>query len=77
VLCETSSDGASLFCSEVERKVFLSLVEETELCTLVGVDDGEDLGDRFADIVAISQKKISIWFQGSIRTSKGGKHMNN
>lgn len=73
MLCETSSDGASLFCSEVERKVFLSLVEETELCTLVGVDDGEDLGDRFADIVAISQNKISIWFQGLDSIFEGRK----
>jgi len=45
VLAQTSSDGASLLGSEVERKVFLSLVEEAELCALVGVDDGQDLCD--------------------------------
>lgn len=45
VLGQTSSDGASLLGAEVERQVLLSLVEETELCALVGVDDCEDLGD--------------------------------
>lgn len=39
--------------SEIEREVFLFLVEEAELRTLVGVNDGEDFGNRLSDIVAI------------------------
>lgn len=38
---------------QVERQVFLVLVEETELRPLGGVDDGEDACDGFAEIVAI------------------------
>ena len=45
VLAQTSSDGPGLLWSEVEGEVFLVLVEEAELCSLVGVDDGKDLGD--------------------------------
>jgi hypothetical protein len=51
VLCQASSDGTGLLCAEVEWKVLLALVEQTELCSLVGVDDGEDLSDRLADVV--------------------------
>jgi hypothetical protein len=53
LLGQTSSDGAGLLLSEVEGKVLLVLVEQTELSALVGVDDGQDLGDRLADIVAV------------------------
>lgn len=45
VLGKTSTDGTSLFWAEIERKVFLSLVEKTELYALVGVNDCEDLGN--------------------------------
>lgn len=45
VLAQTSSDGAGLLWSEVEGEVFLVLVEEAELCSLIGVNDGKDLGD--------------------------------
>jgi hypothetical protein len=45
VLAQASSDGTGLLWSEVEREVFLVLVEEAELCSLVGVDDCEDLRD--------------------------------
>lgn len=45
MLAETSTDGTGLLGSEIEREVFLSLVEETELCALVGVNDCEDLGN--------------------------------
>ena len=55
VLGKTSADGAGLLWSEVERHVLLVLVEETELGALVGVDDGEDLSDRLANIVAIEK----------------------
>ena len=45
VLAQASSDGSGLLWSEVEGEVFLSLVEETELGALVGVDYCEDLGN--------------------------------
>jgi hypothetical protein len=45
VLGQTSSNGAGLLRSEVERKVRLALVKEAELRSLVGVDDCEDSGD--------------------------------
>ena len=51
VLSQASSDGTGFLCAEVEWKVFLALVEETELCSLVGVDDGKNLSDRLADVV--------------------------
>lgn len=44
---------------EIERKVLLLLVEDAELMTLVLVDDGEDAGDGFADVVA--EYSISIF----------------
>jgi hypothetical protein len=54
VLCrESSSDGASLFWSEIEREVLLVLVEEAELRALVGVDDCENLGYTLSEVVAI------------------------
>lgn len=39
--------------TQVEREVFLVLVEEAELGALVRVDDGEDFGDGFAEVVAV------------------------
>ena len=54
IFCQPSSDGASLLWAEVERDVFLSLVEDSELRSLVCVDDCEDASDRFADIVAVA-----------------------
>ena len=53
VLGHAPADGAGLLCTEVEREVLLVLVEDAELCALVGVDDGEDASDRFADVVAV------------------------
>jgi hypothetical protein len=51
VLGESSADGAGLLGSEVEGKVLLALVEEPQLSALVGVDDGEDLGDALANVM--------------------------
>jgi hypothetical protein len=53
LLRQPSPNSPRLLWSEVEREVFLVLVEETELCSLVGVDYSEDLGNRFAEIVAV------------------------
>jgi len=45
VLRQASSNGAGLLGSEIEGKVLLLGVEETELCALISVDDCEDLCD--------------------------------
>lgn len=50
---QAAADGTSLLRAEVEWQVLLLLVEEAELGALVCVDDGEDAGDRLADVVAI------------------------
>jgi hypothetical protein len=60
VLAQASSDGTGLLRSEVEGEVFLVLVEEAELCSLVGVDDCEDLGNRLSDIMAIVVERLVI-----------------
>lgn len=57
VLGHSPADGASLLGAEVERQVLLALVEDAELGALVGVDDGEDAGDRLADVVAVSHTR--------------------
>jgi hypothetical protein len=59
LLGETATDGAGLLWAEVERQVLLLLVEEAELGALVGVDDGQDLGDRLADVVAVDGRQVS------------------
>ena len=52
VLSQRTAHGAGLLRAEVEREVLLLLVEDAQLVALVGVDDGEDAGDGFADVVA-------------------------
>ena len=41
-----------LLRAQVEREVFLALVQEAQLRALLGVDVGEDAGDGFAEVVA-------------------------
>ena len=53
LLGETATDGTGLLGAEVEREVLLVLVEQAELGALVGVDDGQDLGDGLADVMAV------------------------
>lgn len=53
VLGETAAHGTGELGAEVEREVFLVLVEQAQLGALVGVDDGEDAGDRLADVAAV------------------------
>jgi len=60
MLCQASSDGTGLLCAEIKWKVLLALVEQAELCSLVGIDDGEDLCDRLADIVTTVTQSISL-----------------
>lgn len=71
VLGKTSADGTSLFWAEIERKVFLSLVEQTELYALVGVNDCEDLGNRLSDVVAI----LNIWLVSKFLILHPNLHM--
>lgn len=52
ILSQPPPNRTSLLWSEIEREELLLSVEETELLALVGVDDGEDAGDGFADVVA-------------------------
>lgn len=52
VLGQASPDSTGLLWAEVKRQVLLALVEDAELLPLVEVDDGEDTGDRLADVVA-------------------------
>lgn len=62
VLGESSANGAGLLGSEVEREVLLVLVEQTQLGALVGVDDGQDTGDRLAEVVAEKKIPLSVSF---------------
>lgn len=52
LLAQLSADGASLLGSEIEREVLLLLVEQAQLVSLVGVDDGQDSSDRLAEVVS-------------------------
>ena len=53
VFGEPAAHGTGESGAEVEREVFLVLVEQAQLGALVRVDDGEDTGDRLADVAAI------------------------
>lgn len=50
---QAAADGTGLLGPEVKGQVLLVLVEQAELSPLLGVDDGEDAGDRLAEVVAI------------------------
>ena len=52
VLGETAAESTGELGAEIERKVLLVLVEETQLSALVGVDDGENASDRLANLAA-------------------------
>lgn len=53
VLGESAAQGTGVLGSEVEREERLVLVEQAELGALVEVDDGENAGDRLANVVAV------------------------
>lgn len=53
MLRQPPSHRPRLLGAQVERQVLLVLVEEAELGPLGGVDDGEDAGDGFTEVVAI------------------------
>lgn len=60
VLGETAAEVASELGAEVKRKVFLVLVEQTQLGALVGVDNSQDAGDRLADVAAVWRKSRQL-----------------
>jgi hypothetical protein len=49
VLGQSSSNGTGLLWSEIEREIFLFLVEETELMSVVRIDDCERSGNVLAN----------------------------
>jgi len=51
MLRQPSSNSASLLGSKVEREVLLLLVKETQLRSLVGVDDCENFRDGLSEVV--------------------------
>jgi len=51
MLGQPSSNGASFLLTEIEGKIFLSLVELSEVLTLLLVGDGQNACYRFADSV--------------------------
>lgn len=55
MLRKLSPHRASPLWPEVERKVFLVLVEKAQLRALLGLDDCEDFCNRFPKIVATGQ----------------------
>jgi hypothetical protein len=52
LLGQVAAHGARELGPQVEGRVLLLLVEEPELGALRGVDDGEDAGDAFPDVVS-------------------------
>ena len=60
MLAQTPPDCARLLRAQVQRQVFLVLVEDAQLGALVGVDDGEDAGDGFAEVVTVLRGKEQV-----------------
>jgi hypothetical protein len=60
VLGETATDLTGELGAEVEGKVLLVLVEQTQLSALVGVDDGENASDRLANLGAVDEKRSRV-----------------
>jgi len=56
LLRQTATESAGQLGPEVERQVLLVLVEQAELSALLGVDDGQNTGDRLPEVVAIASK---------------------
>lgn len=60
LLAQSSTDGAGLLRSEVEGKVLLLLVKQAQLVSLVGVDDCENASDRFAEVMSVVKRPLSV-----------------
>ena len=61
-----------LLGSQVEGKVFFVFIVETELIALICVDDCQDSGDGFADVVAV-QIPVSVSVFYAIQTFRDPK----
>lgn len=59
---EAATDGTGLLGAEVEGHVLLVLVEQAHVVSLLGVDDGQDTGDRLAEVVAMCKDCTSASF---------------
>ena len=57
---KAATDGTCLLGAEVEGHVLLVLVEQAHVVALLGVDDGQDAGDRLAEVVAIWESSVSV-----------------
>jgi hypothetical protein len=55
-LGEATADSAGLLGAEVERQVLLALIEESELCSLLRLQDGQGASDVLSVIVAIRRR---------------------
>lgn len=58
-LGQAAADGASLLRPQVKGQVLLVLVEQTELSPLLQVDDGQDTGDRLAEVGAVVAETLA------------------
>lgn len=56
MLTQPPSNRSCLLWSQIERQVLLFGVEKAQLLALVGVDDGENAGDGFAEVVTVTRK---------------------
>ena len=54
--------GARLLRPQVERQILLVPIEKPQLGALVDVDDREDLGDGFAEVMAVSRAGALLAF---------------
>lgn len=64
VFCQSPSNGTGLLWSEIERKVLLLGVEESELVSLGSVDDGVYFGNGFTNVVAICRGEENCQHNG-------------
>ncbi len=60
MLAQPPPDRSGLLWAQVEGEVLLLCVEKAQLLSLVGVDDGEDAGDRFAEVGAALHRGLDL-----------------
>ena len=57
---QTTTDGTSLLGAQIQGQVLLVLIKKPELRSLLEVDNGEDAGDRLAQVVAVMHVEGSV-----------------
>ena len=60
MLAQPPPDRPRLLGAQIEGQVLLLRVEEAQLLSLVGVDDGEDAGDGFAEVVTTLHRGLDL-----------------